>query len=404
MDSWARMVAANDSSLASGVYGLLPSGYPKERMEGLPWSTISDEGTSDDSFIDIAMKSPDSWLRKAVEELRDAYLNPAEERFEIVQTGTPSLQSFDALLELDLKTQESLVGVIQGGSGVAPRGRTLGDYRYRGDGKEKRNLFLISGDVILAGGRQKGAWAKHGEREFVIRAITPSGGKSAIRYFSLIRQAILLVMEGQGWHRAAQHAYRTRLLAKYKLAKNESGAWPHGKITQAWHVTSLPFVKSKLSLVHLRQITIGIFKKHLPMFLESPQSRDNVVDRTGDHGVAIGNDHYGRSQACGVWSGTETADFRLASRGFQAIMHACPVDRSWPPFILQCSLLNLRTYEPLALDTARILLARHYGFEESTTTHIRNLVKNLCYQFPFLYSHQVGRLNSPLHPCTTECH
>ena len=79
MDSWAWMVAANDSSLASGVYGLLPSGYPKKRMEELPWSMISDEGTSDDSFIDIEMKSPDSWLRKAVEELHDAYLNPAEE-------------------------------------------------------------------------------------------------------------------------------------------------------------------------------------------------------------------------------------------------------------------------------------------------------------------------------------
>ena len=75
---------ANNARLASGVYGLLPSGYPKERMEGLPWSTMSDEGTSDDSFIDIAMKSPDPWLQKAVEELHDAYLNPAEEQFEIV--------------------------------------------------------------------------------------------------------------------------------------------------------------------------------------------------------------------------------------------------------------------------------------------------------------------------------
>ena len=125
------------------------------------------------------------------------------------------------------------------------------------------NAMSIPRSILL------GCMGKHGEREFVIRAVTPSGGKWMIQYFSLIHHAILLVMEGQGWYSAAQHAYRTRLLAKYKLVKNKSGAWPHRKITQAWHVTSLPFIKSKLSLVHLCQITIGIFKSISPCSLKA---------------------------------------------------------------------------------------------------------------------------------------
>lgn len=171
------------------------------------------------------------------------------------------MDAFKALLELDEDLQETIVGVIEGECGVAPCGQTLCGYCYRGYSTEKRNLFILSDCVALEGGRQKGQWAKDGECKFVVRAATPAGGKTLARYLSLVRQVLLLVMKGQNWCTDAQDAYHTHLLATYKVAMKGPilGVWPSHKITRAWHATSLPYIGAEISLVHVHQVTTGIF-------------------------------------------------------------------------------------------------------------------------------------------------
>lgn len=108
MEGWRRMIRENDLRLWNYLEKLLPSGYPVATMNNLPWETLSAEGTREEFFIDVAMKG--SWLREAIEGLRDAYLDPLDERHKIMTDGTPSISAFKSLLSLDAIYQQTMVG------------------------------------------------------------------------------------------------------------------------------------------------------------------------------------------------------------------------------------------------------------------------------------------------------
>ena len=389
-DGIEKMIQDNEDAVSREFEALLPSTFNLASVNRLPWNSLRDDCSQDESFID-AKDTWDRWLGKAVDDLKQAYLDRFETRHRIIVNGIPSLAAFNKVLDIDQFLQASFVGVIEGSTGIAPRATTMRDYRYRCDNDEKRNLFLMLAAVILEGGRQKGESRNFGEREQIIRALPLRSGVVLVRYVALVRQALVHIMKEFGWHTDSIRAYETRILAKPVSRKDANGAWLVTEVTKAWHSKSVPYLGQEISIVDTRQFGTGIFRHHYIELLKM-QSSKNAVDGQGDH-MKKGKctvDYYGRSDAlCNGHSAPDTYDYILISRVYQASMRAFPVDKSWPESVLRSPLLRFGTNRTFAQDVARHHIISAYGFNTLTPAVVRARVRTLSKEFPFLFEKEV---------------
>lgn len=338
------MVHTTENMLLNAFDSLLPSTFDGNAVAQLPWDTLHDDGSKPESFID-AEGTWNEWLGPAVTKLKLAYLDSAETRHRLTadsDAGRASFSAFNKLLELDTKFQEALVGELVSAAGISPRIGTLQDYRFRADSEGVRNLFLVLEAVVIEGGKQKAEWSRNGERELVIRALTPRAGICLVRYLALVRLALVEIMVENRWHSNVVNTYKTHLFARPARKKEAKGLWQPCQIAAAWHAISAPFLKAKTSIVDVRQYGSGIYDKLFPILLGAPEeSAEIAVDRLGDHKKKIRVNHYGRSDAlCNGHSEPDTRDFILACRVWQSAMRAFPVDRSWPESIVRSVLLT----------------------------------------------------------------
>jgi hypothetical protein len=372
---------------------LFPSTFDSATVSRLPWDTLRDDASTPESFID-AKDVWDSWLGQAVTTLKLAYLDKSETRHKLTadsNDGSPSLTAFNKLLDLDRNFQELLIGEMVSSTGISPHVTTLRDYRFRADGHGLQNLFMTLDSIVLEGGRQKGESRRDGDREFVIRALTPRAGFCLVRYLALVRLALVELMEENHWHTHVVGAYKTRLLARLSHKKTESGAWEPRQITAAWHKMSSPYLGQNISIVDVRQYATGIYEKHFPILLDDGPAQSgtqskNAVDRQGDHTKPVRVNHYGRSDAlCNGNSEPDTRDFICSSRVWQAAMRAFPVDKSWPDSVISSLLLNSGQHEALALQVARSHIVREFQFSLLSPDDVHAKVQYICQDLPFLF-------------------
>jgi hypothetical protein len=394
-DGIERMIQENEDAVSREFEALLPSTYDLASLNRLPWSSLRDDCSQDESFID-SKDTWDQWLGKAVSDLKRAYLDRSETRHRIVGDRVRSLVAFNQVLQLDQQLQRSFVGVIEGSTGVAPRGSTMRDYRYRCDKTEKRNLFLTLSSVILEGGKQKSESRNFGEREFVIRALLPRSGAILVRYLALVRQALVQIMKDFRWYTDSIRAYETRILAKCVSRKDANGAWLESDVTKAWHSKSVPYLGQAISILDVRQYTTGIYRHHYIELLKE-QSSKNSVDGQGDHMKKgeCSNNYYGLSNSlCNGHSASDTYDYIMASRVYQATMRAFPVDPAWPKSVLQSPLLRFGQNRTFAQHVARHHIISAYGFSTLTPAAVQARVQTLSKEFPFLFAKEVYNLLS----------
>lgn len=377
-----RMVHDNETRLLDLFCQLLPSGFNASAVDRLPWNLLHDDCSPDESFID----TPDTWntwLADAIMSIKNAYLDERETRHHFIVKGKPSLKSINRFLLLDLKFQDAVVGSIIGNTGVAPRAITARDYRYRSDGKEKRNLYLRLASTVLVGGRQKGEARKGGEREFVVRAFAPRSGQCLVRYLALIRQAVVEILRENNWHTEVIPAYTTRILAKPSRKKG-CGAWEVSDITQSWHHNSVPYIEKETTIVDARQFTTAIYKRLFPQFLKEqslPTSR-NTVHGQGDHNNESGDNNYGRSHDIFLGhSELETDEYILTSRVYHTLMQMYCLDPNWPKEVLGAQVFDLMHNEQLATRVARKKIVERFGFSQMQPADIRLKVRELCREF-----------------------
>jgi hypothetical protein len=384
------MIQDSEDAVSRDFERILPSTYSLADVNRLPWNTLRDDCSGDESFID-ADSTWVQWLGKAVTGLKQAYLDESETRHRIMVNGKPSLAAFNQVLVLDQHLQGSFVGSIEGTTGVPPRVVTMRDYRYRCDEEEKRNLFLTLSSVVLEGGKQKSESRSFGEREFVIRALLPRSGEKLVRYLALIRQALLAIMKDYHWHTDSIRAYETRILAKPAFHKGANGAWSPTEISNKWHELAAPYIGDKITILDARQFVTGIFRQHYPWFLKE-QSSKSAIDAQGDHikkGRCTDN-HYGRSDGlCNGNSALDTADCVLASRVYQATMESFPVDQDWPESVTRSPVLRREDDRKFGVDVARYRIHLIYGFSKLQPEAIRTRVESLCLNLPFIFAEDV---------------
>ena len=247
---------------------------------------------------------------------------------------------------------------------------------------------MILDSVVLEGGKQKAESRRDGQRELVIRALIPRTGICVVRYLALVRLALIEIMVDNDWYSNVVGTYQTHLFARPANKKDDPGSWRPSQITAAWHAISVPYLKSKTTIVDVRQYGTGIYEKHFPILLGSPtQSTDaNAVDRQGDHHKDTRVNHYGRSDAlCNGHSEPDTRDFIMASRVWQSAMRAFPVDRSWPDCIISSLLLNSGQHEMLAQQVARFHIAQELQLGRLQPQDVRTKVMSICQKLPFLF-------------------
>jgi hypothetical protein len=388
LDALRQMVHDNERKLLQLFDDLLPSGFDISAIDQLPWNTLHDDGSPDESFID-APDTWNTWLADAIVAIKNAYLDERETRHHFIVKGKPCLKSMNRLLILDLEFQGVVVGTLVGNTGVAPRAVGMRDYRYRSDGKEKRNLYLRLSSVVLAGGRQKGESRRNGEREFVMRAFAPLSGECLVRYLALVRQAIIEILRENNWHTEAIPAYTTRILAK-PPRNTGCGAWEVSQITDAWHTNSAPYIRRKVSIVDARQITTAIYKRLFPEFLkaQSLPTAKTTVDGQGDHGGEPGSNHYGLSNDIFFGhSELETDEYIMTSRVYHTLMHMFCLDPNWPKAILGAQVFDVMQHEQLATQVARRQIVEQFGFSRMQPADVRIKVHQLCLEF---HSSEVG--------------
>lgn len=147
---------------------------------------MKDDATSDASFLDNGDHWND-WLKDAVTSLVNAFLDPAETTHRLLVDGCPTISAMRQLLQKDLLFQQYLLLEIITNTGISPRAAAIREFRYRTDGTEKRNLYLVSGNVVLCGGRQKAESRRGGLRDFIVRAFCPNVGRLLLLYLAIIR-------------------------------------------------------------------------------------------------------------------------------------------------------------------------------------------------------------------------
>ena len=376
------MVHDNERRLLKLFNDLLPSGYNLSAVDRLPWKSLRDDG-GDESFIDIP-DNWDAWLADAIIAVKNAYLDEQETRHGLIVKGKPSLKAMNRLLVLDLEFQGAMVGSIVGNTGVAPRAVTLKGYRYRSDGEEKRNLYLLLASLVLAGGRQKRETRKNGEREFVMRAFAPRSGECVVRYLALVRQAIIQILRENNWHTEAISAYTTRILAKPPRKRSLWGMWRY--LTSLMHGTSVRFlyIEREITIVDARQVTTAIYKRLFPQFLkEQPLlTSRTTVDGQGDHDGEAGDKHYGLSSDIFFGhSELETDDYILTSRVYHVLMHMFSLDPNWPKAVLSAHVFDVVQNEQLAIQVARKKIVDQFDFRRMEPADVRMRIRELCREF-----------------------
>jgi hypothetical protein len=388
--SLRRVVHHNQSSFFQAFESLFPSTYNISTIHALPWESLKDSGNDANSFLDAA-DVWENWLHVATTHLVQAYLDPTDTRHGITASGTPQLKAMDGLLSLDQIFQNALIIELISNTGVSPRAVTTCDYLYRSGSVGQRNLHLISGNVVLYGGRQKGESRRDGLRELIVRAFCPEVGGTLVRYLALVRRAIIEILKMQNWYMDSIQEYSTRLFVRPIRPKSKHGVLEVSDITETWHIASLPFLGVKLNIVDMRQIGTGIFCELFPELIQDRPSAKSAVDGLGDHGPPVRENHYGRnSELFRGLSGPHTEDFLLTCNAYQALMQVIPVDMHWPAFVLKSPGLGFGVYEKLALNHAQYLVPCQYGFSTLTAEKIHLVVKDLCKTLSFLFSQDVG--------------
>jgi hypothetical protein len=384
-----KIVHGVEEGLSAQFESLLPSSFPISVVNDLPWHSLHDNGSNAESFLD-AEDTWNHWLRDAVTSIKQAYLDEAETRHRLVVNGKPSLDAFNDLLHADRKFQETLVGSIVGDTGVSPRAVNVCSMAYRSDGKEERNVHLMLDSVVLSGGRQKSEFRRDGEREFILRAMSPHSGKVMVQYLALCRRAFVEIMKENHWYTDSISIYETRLLAKPASHKGGNGTWDVSEIANAWHSCSESILGAKLSIVDMRQITTGIFREHVPELLrEQSSSKKTAVDGQGEHGPDVSKRYYGLNAHLHGHSAPDTHDYIQASRIYQAMMQTVPLDVHWPSSVLSSQVFNSSKNERLAIDVARHLIKSYYGFGGMQLEEVSIQLRRLCTNFPFLFANEV---------------
>lgn len=227
---------------------------------------------------------------------------------------------------------------------------------------------------------------REGEREFVLRALSTKSGNILIKYLALLRHVYVAIMKAQNWHVNVISAYETRLLARRSLQKGSSGLWDTKHVVSAWHSCSEPFFDAKLSIVDMRQITTGIFRKLFPFLLKPQQSSKTAIDGQGDHGAEMAKKHYGRTQDLRHGQNDlDSAEYILASRLYQALMQTEPLDPNWPREVLDSPGLHAFKNTELASSTANQLIESEYALRAKTSSENKALLSELLQTLPFLF-------------------
>ena len=373
------LVHENQRILVSTFQSLLPSTVSTSTIESLPWATMTDEATSDASFLDNG-DYWNKWMKTAVVSLVEAYLDPTESNHRLLVDGRPSLSAMQQLLQKDFLFQQSLILEMVTDTGISPRAVAMREFRYRTDSLEKRNLHLFNGHVVLYGGRQKGESRRNGHRELVVRAFCWRVGRIILQYLALIRRAIIEILKIQGWYHDIIATFSTHLLVDFTQSGNSDGCLEVAEITRTWQEASQPVLHAKLSIVDMRQIGTGIFVQLFPDLIRLPPTTSSTaVDGLGDHGRAVNDNHYGRSsEACGGVSQLDIRDYILASNVQQALMHTHPVDALWPGSIRCSPVLDCDRFQKTAFDYAHYAIPDRYKFHDLRREVVQELVRKLC--------------------------
>lgn len=402
-----EMVHSNLSRLHKCFEQLLPSAFPISKIMALSWNELHDDASSTQSFLDnpTCWKA---WMKDAIDELKQAYLDPLNEKHRLVVHGEVTLEGVDGLIALDQHFQDSLIVDIISNTGISPRAVTLNSYLYRTrkatprktlsaevrPTSTTRHLYLMDGQLALDGGRQKGESRRDGYRELVVRTLCQRTQFYLLPYLALIRAALTSILRDKRWYLDLADTYETDLIA-YKAKGSAHGV---SRITSPWHAGSEQYFGAELSIVDKRQIDDGVHKRLFPELLQAGEPEKTAVHGQGDHGAVVCANNYGRSgNLCGGLSALELNDYIDASNVHHALMQTGPVNHNWPQHILQAVPFRRGYYEELAMDHASVLVPHYYEFHRRKEEETCELVKQICSGLTFLFQHNV-RVN-PLVIC-----
>ena len=181
-----KLVHDNLGELHQHFEQLLPSTFPISKILALPWHELRDDASSSESFLDTK-EIWNTWMCQAIDELKEAYLNPSETNHSLVVNGKLSRVAVDKLIALDQHFQEALVVDIISNTGISPRAVTISCYCYRtGSGaEESRNVCLLNEQLALYSGRQKGQSRRDEHRELVARTFCQQTQYCVLPYLAL---------------------------------------------------------------------------------------------------------------------------------------------------------------------------------------------------------------------------
>lgn len=383
------MIHNNLSQLHQRFERLLPSTFPMSKITSLHWDELSDDASSTQSFLDTPACWT-AWINSAIDELKQAYLDPSNKKHALVVNGEVILGAVEELIALDESFQDSLIVDIISDTGISPRAVTLDSYLYRSTPEphgDTRHLYLMDGQLALNGGRQKGESRRDGYRELVVRTLCPRTQFYLLPYLALIRAALSSILRDNQWYLNLADMYETDLIA-YKAKGSARGVL---RISAPWHAISEQYFGAKLSIVDKRQIDDGVHQRLFPELLRAREPEKTAVHGQGDHGAAVCANNYGRSgNLCGGLSALEINDYIDASNVHHAFMQTGPVNHTWPPHILQAATFRRGYLEELAMDAALVLVPHYYEFQQRKMEDIRDVVKQVCSGLTFLFRDNVS--------------
>jgi hypothetical protein len=391
LDMLRKLVHSNLGELYQRFEQLLPSTFSISRIFALPWNELQDDASSSQSFLDTP-ESWKAWMEQAVNDLKEAYLDPLETAHSLMVNGQPSLAAVDKLIALDQHFQDALIVDELSNTGISPRAVILANYLYRSTPAETRHLYLMDGQLALYGGRQKGASRRDGYRELVVRTLCQQTQRCVLPYLGLFRAALVSILRDNKWYLNMADMYESHLIAGPCFKVGGSGGVNVSRISAPWHTISEQFFGTKLSVVDKRQIDSGVHKRLFPELLRVPdQAAKTAVDGQGDHGSGPSANHYGRSSnLCRGINEPELNDYIDTSNAHHALMQTGPVNPNWPYNIRQAVPFQRGYQEEIAMDAASVLVPHYYGFHRLTKEEISKVAKEICSGLTFLFRGDVS--------------
>lgn len=364
LDHFPRLARETLGDLVQKVEDILPSG----------WQSILGDFFDTEFVDDIMDDTPFLYqhpnkvrVKRVQQKMLELYESDTSES-RVFQDGKLRDVGFIGFKAKNQAVLKALISHFLAIATVPPREAAIASYRWRGCPVKYRHLLMMQGRLVLAWGEEKGENVR-GKRTGALYPFGPVAKKAIILYIAFVREVHLYIMK-------KYLKIDPGLLGHAVFVSKENTAlFQAHNINAVLGEISHKYLGEKLLTIDLRQILSAIFYVHFPdQVLQVTEEGDNekAVNRSANHGVAIGFGHYGRGNVTSRWMSVKrTTHTFLLYDGYQAFLTLGPVDFAWPRSIKESRLLAPKFNMQEAQKMARDMLAVTYGFSREVDSDSR---------------------------------